>query len=147
MIGNSDESLAGEPPAAAAAAHPPEVDDLLQRAFHQGADYALQQHAEQQAAEQRAKLEAQARANADQEHALRARIEALKKQGYEAPTVPMLCKEERQTTLACYRAVRGAPAGELVAKCAASVEALEKCAALVRDAAFANIAKETLKSS
>ena len=127
---------------------PPDTTELLQRAFQQGAEYALQQQAEEQAEERRKQLDGQVRANEGRERALRARIEALKEREYRAPVVPIgtICKDERAMAIDCYRAVRGAPPGEVVAQCQATVDALEKCATLVREAALANIGKDTLKS-
>jgi len=117
-----------------------ETTELLQRAFQQGMEYALQHQNEQQEAQRLSALEAQQKANEQQESALRERIEALQQREYRAPAQPMGCMEERQATLVCYRTMRGAPAGEVVSKCQKAVDDLERCAVLVREAALVNIA-------
>jgi hypothetical protein len=101
--------------------------------------------AEQVAAQRQESLDAQQAANAAQERELRNRIEALQRREYRAPANPMGCKDERFATLACYRSTRGSPPGVIVDRCQQAVDDLEKCAALLREAALANITSEAIK--
>ena len=58
---------------------------------------------------------------------------------HRAPVKPLACKEEREAALACYRQSRGGAPGDIVANCAQVSDELEKCAALVREAAMSKI--------
>ena len=63
-----------------------------------------------------------------------------------APVKPLACKEEREAALLCYREARGASAGEVVTRCQVVADELDKCAALVRDAAMSKIVSGALNS-
>ena len=126
------------------------TNEALQQAFQQGIEHAQQQLAQQlaaQEAEARAQqLEAMQDANAESDRILRERIEALQRREYRAPVKPLGCKEEREAALACYREVRGKGSGEIVTTCQQAADDLEKCAALIREAAMVKIVKGSLKS-
>ena len=95
---------------------------------------------------QAAQLSALEASNAEKEAALAGRIEELKNRDYRPPLQPMQCKDEREAVLACYRANRGATAGDLVFACQPHVVELEKCATLLREAAIAKIVPGSLPS-
>ena len=128
-----------------------EGDHELQRAFEHGAQYAAEQIAQRQAEAASASLQqtrdALKRANEEQEHMLRERIEALQLREYRAPVKPLSCKEERETALACYRGARVANAkpGETALACERVATELDRCAILVREAAMTKIVANALQ--
>ena len=77
-----------------------QVNEIQQRAFQDGVDYAAAQHAQQQAAERESVLSQLADQNAIKKEALAARIEELRNREYRPPTAPMGCKEERDAVMA-----------------------------------------------
>ena len=77
-----------------------QVNEIQQRAFQDGVDYAAAQHAQQQAAERESVLSQLAEQNAVKKEALAARIEELRNREYRPPTAPMGCKEERDAVMA-----------------------------------------------
>ena len=70
---------------------------------------------------------------------VRERIEALQQREYRAPVTTLACKEEREAALACYRGAKGGTPGDIVMQCARVTDALDKCAAVVRDASMSKI--------
>ena len=64
-----------------------------------------------------------------------------------APVTPLGCKEEREAALLCYKSVRGAKPGEIVTQCQQVTDELDKCAALVREAAMSKIIKGAVTQS
>lgn len=78
-------------------------------------------------------------ANDEHERLLRERIEALQQREYRAPVTTLACKEEREAALACYRGAKGGTPGDIVMQCARVTDALDKCAAVVRDASMSKI--------
>ena len=145
------DGAAGQLPAGAAAAPSgSEAQDQLQSAYQQGLEHGAQAQQAQQADEihrhQAAQLSALEASNAEKEAALAGRIEELKNRDYRPPLQPMQCKDEREAVLACYRANRGATAGDLVFACQPNVVELEKCATLLREAAIAKIVPGSLPS-
>ena len=63
-----------------------------------------------------------------------------------APVKPLACKEEREAALICYRGARGGAPGDVVLQCQKVADELDKCAALVREAAMSKIVSGALKS-
>ena len=124
---------------------PEEHNEMLQRAFQEGADYAAAQHAQQQAPERENILAQLAEQNEGKMQALATRIEELKNREYRPPSAPMGCKEEREAVLHCYRANR-ATSSELVYACSRVVQDLDKCATAVRGATMAKIVPGSLQS-
>ena len=126
------------------------ANPTLQQAFEQGAEYAAQaiaqQQAEQHAASRQEQLDAMQNANEQHERVLRERIEELQRREYRAPIKPLACKEEREAALACYRGARGGKPGEIVTQCQQVTDELDKCAALVRDAAMSKIIAGSMQS-
>lgn len=137
----------GAGPEKAAVGYPPppsegqaQQDELLRHAFEQGVQYATQELAQQRQQEAHKEQMASADAtNDDKQRALTAAIDALHAREYRPPMQPMGCKEEREAVLQCYRALSGAPAGELVAQCDQAVRSLDKCANAARQAAMGKV--------
>ena len=121
---------------------------MLQQAFQQGAEYAAQQIAQQQAEMANLSVAGQAaaqhEANEEYQRKLSARIEELQKREYRAPVKPLQCKEEREAALACYKSTKGKTPGEVYFACQQAADDLDKCAALVREAAMSKIVKGAL---
>lgn len=63
-----------------------------------------------------------------------------------APVKALACKEERQTALLCFQEAQGGAPGEIVQKCQQAADDLERCAALVREAAMSKIVAGSIKS-
>ena len=63
-----------------------------------------------------------------------------------APVTTLACKEERQAALACFRESKGNAPGEIVLKCQQVTDDLDRCAALVREAAVSKIVSGSLKA-
>ena len=124
---------------------PEEHNEMLQRAFQEGADYAAAQLVQRQAPERENILAQLAEQNEGKMQALAARIEELKNREYRPPSAPMGCKEEREAVLQCYRANR-ASSSELVYACSRVVQDLDKCATAVRGATMAKIVPGSLQS-
>ena len=87
---------------------------------------------------------AQHEANEEYQRKLSARIEELQKREYRAPVKPLQCKEEREAALACYKSTKGKTPGEVYFACQQAADDLDKCAALVREAAMSKIVKGAL---
>jgi len=125
-----------------------EGNELLQNAFRQGVEYAKEEFKKQQEAEAAAQREqqlAQMRATEDdKEKALHAAVEALQKRKYRAPVQPLLCKDERESVVQCYRAHRDGSKGDLVFACEKAVRTLDECSNAVRLAAQAKIVPGSL---
>ena len=123
-------------------------NEMLQQAFQQGAEYAAQQIAQQQAEMANLSVAGQAaaqhEANEEYQRKLSARIEELQKREYRAPVKPLQCKEEREAALACYKSTKGKTPGEVYFACQQAADDLDKCAALVREAAMSKIVKGAL---
>jgi len=91
--------------AAAGAAGSSDVqNEMLQRAYNEGAQAAAQHYAQQQSAERESIIKQTEEQNEKKKEALAVRIEELRNREYRAPSAPMGCKEEREAVMACYRA-------------------------------------------
>ena len=58
----------------------------------------------------------------------------------------LACKEEREAALACFRETKGKAPGEIVFKCQQVTDDLDRCAALVREAAVSKIVAGSLNA-
>ena len=84
--------ITGQQQPTSAGTAPSEVtNDLLQRAFQQGVDYASQQQAEIDAALRQQRLEELQQANEEQEKILRERTEALRRREYRCTPPHRIC--------------------------------------------------------
>lgn len=58
----------------------------------------------------------------------------------------LACKEERQAAIVCFRESKGDAPGDIVRKCQQVTDDLERCAALVREAAVSKIVAGSLNT-
>lgn len=61
-----------------------------------------------------------------------------------APVMPMACKEEREAAILCFKANSGRTPGEVYFACEQVTADLDKCAALVREAAMSKVVAGSL---
>jgi len=127
-----------------------EIEEQLQLAFQQGAEYAVGVM-RQQAAEEGSKGAGAQIADARDESARReaeinAKVEALHEREYRPPFNPRACTEQRAAVLECYQRMSGQPAGETVFACEAAVNKFVECADFVRTANIEKIVPNSLPS-